>query len=209
VALVQPRIFRIIRVAVTVALALSIAGAVEASNANASDRSTASTLRKVGAILLIGSFGVIAFLHFLYWQNVEQIFHHRRTLLVGISCALPFMAVRVVYSVLSGFSPFPSFTSQGIVSDSSSPLAKFNSFSGSWQIYLVMSLVMEFCAVLVYLTVGTLVPVDRDDSYAAGNGPKAGEHLEMYGNGQRQGYVPQQPAAAYGAQQQPGYGRPY
>jgi len=51
---------------------------------------------------------------------------------------IPFLAVRVVYHVLSAYSVTePKF-------------ARFNSITGDWKLFLGMSLIMEYIVVLFY-----------------------------------------------------------
>ena len=84
--------------------------------------------------------------------------------MVGISSALPFLAVRVLYSILGAFAPAPTsgFGSTGIPSTDTNSLSKFSSFNGSWEIFLFMSLLMEYITVLIYLTVGIFTPPEKD-----------------------------------------------
>jgi hypothetical protein len=64
-----------------------------------------------------------------------------------VTVALPFLGVRVAYSVLS------------VYATSDAKLARFNRPPlGDWKLYLVMSLVMEYMAVVIYSTVGALLP---------------------------------------------------
>jgi len=74
----------------------------------------------------------------------------RSQLLAGVSAALPFLAVRVVYTVLSAYS------------GSKPQLHKFNRITGDWKFYLVMGLIMEYVVVLIYIAVGNLVPMSKD-----------------------------------------------
>lgn len=66
----------------------------------------------------------------------------------------------MIYSVLSAFSPAINFSTSEASTKNS--LSKFNSFSGSWQIFLVMEYVMEYCVVLIYLTAGSLIPLRHE-----------------------------------------------
>ena len=79
-------------------------------------------------------------------------------LLAGISLALPFLGVRVVYSIVSSYSgsPIPGSTS------AHNSLAKFNMSNGTWWIYLVMGLLMEYIVVCIYTVVGLKTPTQRD-----------------------------------------------
>ncbi|KLO19997.1 hypothetical protein SCHPADRAFT_816698 [Schizopora paradoxa] len=196
--LFYPHVFRLVRIVLVVAFALAIVGATNATSSNANDRTTGATLRKVGGIIILACFIFMAFVHVLLWTYKSRLYTRHRTLLLGISTALPFLLVRCIYSVLSAFSPVSSF---GPVTSSSLPaqhnsLSKFNSFSGSWQIFLVMSLVMEYAVVLIYLTVGAVTPLERgtdDDSEEDLKGGQQGMYQQRPANvnayDNRQGYA--------------------
>lgn len=79
-------------------------------------------------------------------------------MLIGISCALPFLGVRVIYGILSSFAP--------VIPTESNELSRFSLTTGSWGIYLGMSVLMEFAAVLIYTFVGITTPLQRDRSQA-------------------------------------------
>jgi hypothetical protein len=74
----------------------------------------------------------------------------RSQLFASVSAALPFLAVRLVYNVLSAYSGFKP------------QLHKFSRSTGDWRIYLVMSLIMEYVVVFIYIAVGNLVPMSKD-----------------------------------------------
>jgi hypothetical protein len=84
-------------------------------------------------------------------------------LLIAVSSTLPFLAVRVIFSVLNAFSHNISFSSSSPPSDNTGSLSKFNLVTGEWWIYLVMSLLMEYITVLIYSITGTLIPHSRGE----------------------------------------------
>jgi hypothetical protein len=78
----------------------------------------------------------------------------RQQLLVGLSLALPFLGVRVAYAILSAWSSSDLFGGQ----PSPNPtLAKFNPITGDWVPFLIMSLVMEYIAAVLYLLFSTVL----------------------------------------------------
>ena len=104
-------------------------------------------------------------------------------LLNGIIITLPFLAVRIVYGVLSSFAPFPITFENGqeVPNNSDSALAKFSATSSDWAVYLVMSVLMEYIVVVVYATVGLLTPLGKDQPrYDGANVPPLNQ--PMYGN---------------------------
>lgn len=68
-------------------------------------------------------------------------------LLIGISCAIPFVGVRTLYSLIGSLKSFTS---------------NFSPISGSLTLYVAMSVVMEFIAVFIYVVVGISIPLDLD-----------------------------------------------
>lgn len=104
---------------------------------------------------------------------------------MGISCALPFLGVRVIYSVISTFSgsPIPSATGN------TNSLAKFNLANGSWWIYLIMGLLMEYISICIYTVVGWKTPASQQR--VKGAAERDGYPLEAQGYG---GQAPNQGA---------------
>ncbi|PCH33292.1 hypothetical protein WOLCODRAFT_135033 [Wolfiporia cocos MD-104 SS10] len=160
------RALQIMGILGTVALILSIVGGVQESSAKTESALTsAASTRHIGAILFVVLFALIVLLHVLCWANKSRIAPYRRMLLKGISCALPFVCVRVLYSILASYAPLPeTINADGSVSyaPSNSPLERFSYYNGSWIIYLVMSVLMEFITVVIYITVGLKTPLQRE-----------------------------------------------
>jgi len=158
----NPRAYRgihLLGILATVSLVLTIVGGVNIGNAKTQDDlNTAATYRHVGALLFLALFIAVALVHFLLWTRKHKIMPHRRVLLVGISAVLPFLFVRTLYAVLSGFSP----VSIAPTPPSRNSLSKFSSISGSWEIYLVMSVLAELMTVVAYLLVGASVPTSKE-----------------------------------------------
>jgi len=148
------RSFRLIGMFAIVALVLSIVGGVELSNNGKS--STGTALRKAGAIVFGVVYVCLVLVHIGCWGYRHAIMRHRRKLLIGVSLALPFLGVRVVYSILNAFST------------SSPSLARFNSQTGDWVLYLVMSLIMEYCVVVIYSVSGTMIGLRKDHEHYHG-----------------------------------------
>lgn len=71
--------------------------------------------------------------------------------------------MRIIYSVLSAFSPSVQTKSNGSISSPDSGLAKFNSVSGEWQIYLGMAVIMEILVIGTYVGFGITLPISKED----------------------------------------------
>ena len=76
-------------------------------------------------------------------------------LLIGISCALPFLGVRTAYSILSSFAPSPFSGEHNALSD-------FNVVTGTWQALIFVAVIPEFCVVVIYCIAGTVLPLSRE-----------------------------------------------
>jgi hypothetical protein len=70
----------------------------------------------------------------------------------------------MVYAILNVFSHGNAFSTTSVATGS---LAKFNSLTGDWWIYLVMSLTMEYIVVLIYCITGASMPREQRDSDVA------------------------------------------
>ena len=79
--------------------------------------------------------------------------------------ALPFLFVRVLYAILSSFAPATrAFDADGhpIPANSSSSLKTFGP-TGSWAVYLIMSVAVEYIVVVIYTVVGIRTPLSKDE----------------------------------------------
>lgn len=97
-------------------------------------------------------------------------------LLKAITGSLPFLGIRVLYTVLSAFSPL------GIpgVTEGSTSLAKFNSTHGTFGIYLFMSVIMEFVVIVIYVTAGLVIPLNDDYPVGQTASPEGTTNLPLY-----------------------------
>lgn len=85
----------------------------------------------------------------------------------AITLSLPFLGVRVLYTVLSAYSPLGI---PGVTSGSPS-LTKFNITRGDFGIWLIMSPIMELIVIVIYVTVGLATPLQND--YFVGSGSES------------------------------------
>ncbi|KZP28440.1 hypothetical protein FIBSPDRAFT_694080, partial [Athelia psychrophila] len=140
----------------TIALALIIYGGTNSTSTNASTLSQSNNFRHIGSILFLALYLLLLAVHAFAWMRFSTLMRNRRTLLKAISCAMPFIGVRCLYGILNSFSGSLISTSG---TPNTSSLHKFNMVTGSWEIYLVMSVLMEACACLIYVVAGTQVPL--------------------------------------------------
>ncbi|TDL17888.1 hypothetical protein BD410DRAFT_775673 [Rickenella mellea] len=175
---ISNRHWRILGFLLAVGLVLAIIGGIDESSSSLSTQNTGATFRKISSLLFLGVFIILVSIHFLLWSKKSKILLHRRTLLVGISAALPFLFIRVVYSALSSFAPNTLGGSSLLVHNS---LSKFNTVSGSWEIYLTMSLLVELITVLIYCGTGTLLPLQEEEKDYEGSTSKNDNMYKMSG----------------------------
>ena len=121
---------------------------------------------------------------------------------MAVTIAFPILAVRILYSVLGSFAPAPTSLVGGSSSQptNTNSLSKFSSFSGSWAIFLFMSLFTEYVVVVIYILFGFRAPIEKV-------APDVNSDYELSLNNSRgpgHGYPPYQPLVG----RQQGVGQP-
>ncbi|KAF7921834.1 hypothetical protein BELL_0268g00070 [Botrytis elliptica] len=150
--LIQPRMLKLIEILTLVGLILGIVGGLNASDAYTSTgKWVPGTESKVSNILFIVSFVAIITTTILTSFPISHAEKGEKRILLGITIALPFLFVRLLYSVLSTF-----------VSHST----KFNALNGSVTVLLCMDLLEELAIVVVYLAIGVTLKVKSKDVVA-------------------------------------------
>lgn len=97
-----------------------------------SSSSSANIMRRVGVILFAVLYIMLVGIYVFLWTQTRFIMRYRKQLLKAISIALPFLAIRTLYSVLSTFSS-SSFDVTSTTQPNTSDLAKFNIFTAGYQ----------------------------------------------------------------------------
>ena len=87
------------------------------------------------------------------------------------------MAVRVLYTALAAYAPTGI---PGVSPDGSKSLRAFNTSTGSFAVYLAMSVIMEMIVVLIYVTIGLRTPLESD--YGRGKMITSDEQESMNGH---------------------------
>ncbi|CAA7259973.1 unnamed protein product [Cyclocybe aegerita] len=152
----NPRVTIVLRLVGLLGLAglgLCIAGGVLGAQA-AADQNTATTLRRAGVGVYAGIYVILLIVHIGTWSYRWHLRSYRRNLLWGISAALPFLGARMAYAVIAVWSSSDLY---GLQPSSNATLAKMNPVTGDWIFYLVLSLIMEFLVVALYLLASTVL----------------------------------------------------
>lgn len=143
------RHFRLIQLVLLVGMILAIAGGCNVSvDANGVYHTPITS--KVGVIMYIVGFVALTLVYLLSVPNTSVVPDKERRVPIAITLALPFLLVRLLYSVLSVF-----------IHDH-----LFNIATGSASVRISMSVVEEFVVVAVYAIIGLLV--DRLDDASKG-----------------------------------------
>lgn len=153
------QMWRILGILSTVALGLTVYGGTNSTSTNPDTLKESNNYRHIGSLLFLALYLLLLGVHLLAWMKSSTLMRNRRTLLKAISCALPFLGVRCLYGILNSYSGSLINTDDA---PNTSSLARFNMVTGSWEIYLVMSVLMEACACLIYVVAGTQVPLSQD-----------------------------------------------
>jgi hypothetical protein len=173
--------FRILQLLITLGLILSIAGGTS-GNVEPNGTVKVETTSKVGVILYVIALVGITLILFICSSKVSYIEHKERRVPLVIVLALPFVCVRLAYSIL-------------VVALHDHT---FNSVDGNVPIWFVMSVIEEFIVVLIYLLLGFWV--DKLDPVLQGpiasrawkdknKGNKRSRHVSRRGQGGRGGII--------------------
>ncbi|KAK9320594.1 hypothetical protein V1517DRAFT_375511 [Lipomyces orientalis] len=160
---VLANLFRLSQLALTAAIILGIVGGVELGNDSTS--ATGHSLSRASVLLITVVFAVLTAisLYFLFFAPLQS---HSRTLVLGVTVSLPFLLVRIIYSLLYAFS--------------SSTANKYSTLTGDWKIYLGMDVIMEFVVLAVLTTTGlVLQKYVRNDTIQL-VGPHSAYDMENY-----------------------------
>ncbi|KAJ8069268.1 hypothetical protein OCU04_002930 [Sclerotinia nivalis] len=152
---VQPRLLKLIEILTLVGLILGILGGTNASHLyTTTGKWIPGTESKVSNILFIVAFVALLITTILTSSSISHAENGEKRILLAVALALPFLSVRLLYSVLSTF-----------VTHST----QFNSFTGSITILLCMSLLEELVIVVIYLAIGLTLKVQSEDMVVEGD----------------------------------------
>ncbi|KAJ8520573.1 hypothetical protein ONZ45_g2630 [Pleurotus djamor] len=149
------RWFRAIALLAAAGIAISIAGAVTSNDDDIDNQNTGLILRRVGAGIYAAVWIILFITHIICYTYRYHLRPERRPLLRGTTVALLLLGVRAAFSILNAWS---SADELGTRPSSNATLSRFNAATGDWVLWLVMALIMEYCAVVVYLLTSTVIP---------------------------------------------------
>ncbi|KAL8704101.1 MAG: hypothetical protein Q9201_002735 [Fulgogasparrea decipioides] len=145
------RIIRALSIPNLLALVLSIVGGTRLDSSNTSTQSQGKHLTQAGIIIFLVIFVLICAITILTWTSIGSIPGGEQRIFFAVLLALPFIFVRILYSILTDFL------------DNST----FRLFNGSAMVHLWMAIIEEIIVAIVYIAVGLTTSSVKGD-----RGPK-------------------------------------
>lgn len=146
--LISTRFFKLVELIILVGLILGIVGGVNASNDYVNTHIyVPSSLNKAGTSLFIVSYLAIVISTILLSFSISHATHGEKRILFAVALSLPFLLVRLVYSIISTFTKNKNF----------------NLMTGDITILLCVAFIEELIVVILFEGVGlTLSQVPRE-----------------------------------------------
>ncbi|MCJ1392954.1 hypothetical protein MMC18_005826 [Xylographa bjoerkii] len=140
---IRPTIFRLLGLAPIIAVILAIVGGIdESDNSDPSKVSSGITLVKAGVIIFMVTFLVFAIITLATFSRLRCILAGEERALYALALSIPFIFVRLIYSIIVDFADNP----------------QFNLITGNVVIQGCMASLMEFIVVILYLCAGLVLP---------------------------------------------------
>lgn len=140
----KQKIFLPIQLASLIALVLAIIGGTDQSASNPSKVDTGRTLNRVAVILFLAIWAGLSGITILTYTRIRWVLSTERKLLYAAMISIPFLLIRVAYSLAVGFS-----------SSKSSPFYTWN--VNVWA-QAFMQFFMEVIVMIIYVAAGLMTP---------------------------------------------------
>jgi hypothetical protein len=171
---VPPRAFQLAHVVTLIGLIMAVVAGADSSSSNPNDLKNVKTYRKASAILLLVSLLLSACMVVFLASRARKVIAGDRVIVHSILIALPFLFVRVAYTMLNAFDT------------SVNPL-----YPNIWE-EAFMQILMEMVAYTLFLHAGVRAPKSNPADHPYGQGLELGRGKAAPGypdGGQEQGYV--------------------
>jgi hypothetical protein len=109
----RSRIIQLAQLPTLIALILCIIGGTDTADGNPADLSGAQTKIKVGVIIFLCIYILLFLLVVLTYKDAGKAPSGEKRIYWAVVCALPWLAVRVIYSILAAFTNNPEFSVTG------------------------------------------------------------------------------------------------
>ena len=178
---IPPRIMRFLNLPVIAALVLAIVGGTNEFSSSSGDANNGHDLIKAAVLIFLVFLFIMAGIVVLTFKNIRQVVPTEKRLVVAGLASLPFLLVRLIYSVISAFDW------------KSSDFSFLSTSSKAVVIQAILSFLMEVIVVTIYLVTGLLTP-------AIPRGQASGPAMQLSSQGsygkQTRPYNPQQEGMA-------------
>jgi hypothetical protein len=143
---VPPRLINFVHLPIVVGLALAIIGGLKLFDTNPTSVNTGVTYTKIAIMLFLLSLIALAAITAFTFMRIRHVMEGEKRLVFACLAVIPFLLVRIIYSIIVDF-------------DRSSTIFSFLSTrTDAVVVQAVMSVVMEFIVVLIFLTAGFVTP---------------------------------------------------
>ncbi|RFU24021.1 hypothetical protein B7463_g12322, partial [Scytalidium lignicola] len=136
----RSRIIQIAQLPTTIALILCIVGGTDEASSKASDQAEGPKYFKIGIAIFMVIYVLLVGLTVITARDASRAPFGENRVYYAVAIALPFIAVRLLYSVLSVFTTMKAFSLTG----------------GNTVVELCMALVEEFVVVVTYTAAGLM-----------------------------------------------------
>jgi hypothetical protein len=148
--------FNVLHIPIILGLALAAIGGSDASKGDLNKQQTGHTLSKVAVVVFVIVWIIQSGIAILTCTKLHDVASGDRRLAFAILASVPFLFVRLLYSILAAFDTSTS---------------TFSPSEGSVVVQAVMAVIEEFVVVILYLGAGFLVPVvDAKNNMALAGG---------------------------------------
>ena len=139
---------RILQLLNLLALVLSIVGGTRLDSSDESKQSEGKKLAQAGIVIFMIIFALVAVLALLTLNSLSAVPSGEKRILFGVLLALPFIFVRILYSVLADFIDNSTFTL----------------INGNSTVRLCMSIIEEMIVATLYIATGWTADSVRDNN---------------------------------------------
>ena len=143
----NPQYIQMLSALVCAAVALAIVAACKLYSSDADTASDGQDFQKAAIIVYLVTFLLLAALAAFTAMKRQHIYGGEQRLLWAALLSLPFLLIRIIYSICAAFDN--SSTTFSLISDAHTPVA----------VWAIMSVLMEFIVVSIYLAAGLTLQV--------------------------------------------------
>ncbi|RAK96586.1 uncharacterized protein BO80DRAFT_458890 [Aspergillus ibericus CBS 121593] len=138
----RSKVVQLLHIPCLTALILSIIGGTDQASSNPSDQAGGKTETRVGIIIFLAVYIVLCILWITTIKDLSRMVSSQKRIVAVMLMALPLIACRLLYSLISDFSHD----------------RRFSLVSGDVTIRLCMATIEEFLVVLMYTVLGIITP---------------------------------------------------